>query len=132
MLASSYFLPLNNFSRRLNSRGLVDDYYLTCWHRLYYCKLPQPYTFCRRYSQILSGTLFYSLVFSLYCIVLIVICEKYCEFSIFLIALIYRFVFLLDIKLWKVWRILPLACNFNFWFGYICWLIKLYHLIYNF
>ncbi len=130
--ALRYFLPRGSLSMRPNNRNLMGGgYYPILWHRPRYCKLLWPRTSCCCLCLALSGTLFRILAPSLWCLTPAVTHKKCHKSSTSLVALIFRLISLLAVKLWKVRIILPLVCNFA-WFWCISCLTKLFYLGHSF
>ncbi len=85
---------------RLNNGDLVGGgYYLILWHRPCSCKLPRPYIPCCCPCLIPSDTLFCPLALFLWCFTPVVTCGKCHEFSISLVVLVCRLVYLLGLEL---------------------------------
>lgn len=123
------FFPFSNFSRILWNIGLVDDC-LTLLHRPCSRRWLQLYIISCCYSchhQTLAETIFFPLISFLWCPTFAVTYEKCYRFSIFLVVLVYKLVFLLPIELWRNKSILPLACDFA-WFWYTWRWVNLFNL----
>ncbi len=103
------FFPQGSLSIKPNNRGLVDGHYPILWPRPHCRKLPQPCTPC---CCLCLALLLFPFALSLWCPALAMTHEKRHESSTCLVTLICRFAYLLGVELWKIWRILPLACDF--------------------